>query len=226
MIKIQTQKIKIGRKVILNRVSLSVKDGQVLALLGKNGTGKSTLLNAITNHPEVSFTGIKELSEPVFMGFQKPVEVPEVTTIDLLCYLHFVSTQVQIDKEQFYSEYKDTLAELEIDSSMLERPLNTQLSGGENKRVELLQMTVVKPKTVLLDEIDTGLDLDAQIQVGNYLAKYVLKHKPAVIIVTHNMKFLNYFKITKAIVLTDGKISHIGNKSLIKQIEEKGFAKL
>jgi Fe-S cluster assembly ATP-binding protein len=218
--------VKISKKVILQKISLQAKPGQTIAILGRNGSGKSTLLNAITNHPVTSYTGTVKLENPVFLGFQKPIEIPELLTINLLVYLHKVRTGVANTIEQFYEIYEDILKELSLDAGMLEKPLNTQVSGGENKRIEMLQMFVLQPKTLLLDEIDTGLDLDAQIQIGKFIQKYIKQFKPTVLVVTHNMSFLKYFSITKAIVLADGKIVAEGKSELIRRIEQKGFAAL
>jgi Fe-S cluster assembly ATP-binding protein len=115
------------------------------------------------------------------------------------------------------------MKELDLTSDLLTRPLNSEVSGGENKRIELLQMAVINPKTLLLDEVDTGLDLDNQILIGNFLAKYIKVHAPAVIIVTHNMKFLSYFNCNHVVVLADGQVTCTGGKPLIKKIETKGF---
>jgi Fe-S cluster assembly ATP-binding protein len=226
MINIALTKVKIGRKIILEKINLKVLNGQVLAVLGRNGTGKSTLLNALTKHPAVTYTGAARMDAPVFMGFQKPVEVPEITTIELLLHLHLTATGEPVDSAQFYTLYSDTMTTLELDTGLLERPLNTGVSGGENKRIELLQMTVLKPKTLLLDEVDTGLDLDSQILIGNYLAGYIKKHKPAVVVVSHNMKFLSYFKCNQVVILADGHISQTGDKLLIKTIDRYGFSGL
>lgn len=205
---------------------MKVSNGQVLAILGRNGSGKSTLLNSITNHPITSYNGEVKLESPIFMGFQKPVEIPELNTVALLLHLQFLSTGEKISASEFYQLHRGAIKELDLTEDMLNRPLNTQVSGGENKRIELLQMTVLQPKTVLLDEVDTGLDLDSQILIGNYLMSYIKIHKPAVVIVTHNLGFLNYFNVTKAVVLRDGVIIKEGTKSLIKEIENSGFDKL
>lgn len=166
------------------------------------------------------------MENPIFLGFQKPVEVPELLTITLLVHLHQVRTGVANTASQFYEIYEDILKELSLDAGMLEKPLNTQVSGGENKRIEMLQMFVVQPKTLLIDEIDTGLDLDAQIQIGKFIQRYIKQFKPAVLVVTHNMSFLRYFTVTKAIVLADGKIVAEGKSELIRQIEQKGFSSI
>lgn len=201
-----------------------VKPGQTYALLGKNGSGKSTLLNAITGHPDTSYDGKVDMDEPIFMGFQKPTEVPEILAINLLIHLHFLRTTEKLTKEQFYERYFDTIKALQLSGEMLERPLNVQISGGEAKRTELLQLLVIQPKTLLLDEIDTGLDLDAQILIGSVLKNYIRQFKPVVVVVTHNMSFLKYFKVTKAVVLGQGEVLCVGSSELIKQIEKEGFA--
>lgn len=218
--------VKIGRKQILQNINLKIKSGQTYAVLGRNGSGKSTLLNAITNHPNMTYIGTAQLEKPIFMGFQKPIEIPEIKTINLLLHLYFLRTGKRIIADEFYSEYAKEITQLQLSSDILERPLNTQVSGGENKRIEMLQMLVEQPKTILLDEIDTGLDLDAQILIGSIVQAYIKTHKPTVIVVTHNMGFLKYFYVTKAIVLAEGKIIAEGKSELIRQIEQKGFSSL
>jgi len=205
---------------------MQVKPGQVYAILGKNGSGKSTLLNSITQHPATSYTGKVQLETPIFLGFQKPVEVPELLTMNLLIHLENLSSGQHFIAEELIAKYQNLIDKLELTQEMLSRPLNTQVSGGENKRIEVLQMYIIKPKVLLLDEIDTGLDLDAQILIGSIIRDYIKKYKPATIVVTHNMGFLKYFPVTKTMVLSEGKVIAEGTSALIKQIESKGFSSL
>lgn len=200
-----------------------MKPGKVVALLGRNGSGKSTLINAITNHPNLKVEGEVVLEEPVFVGFQKPVEVPEIRYIDLLLFLDRKYGQNSDTVDMFCLNYTEQITALQLTRDMLERPLNTDVSGGENKRIEILQMLVMKPRTLLLDEIDTGLDLDALILIGKMLGDYIRVHKPTVIIVTHNINFLKHFPIDWVIVLRDGKSFIEGKKPLLDKIEKLGF---
>jgi Fe-S cluster assembly ATPase SufC len=113
---------------------------------------------------------------------------------------------------------------LRINRDMLEGKLNMELSGGENKRMELLQMYVAEPKSLFLDEIDTGLDIDSIAEMGKFIQSWLQNHKPTTIVITHNFQFLQYFDITNVIVLKDGGIASVGNKTLLKQLHKDGFA--
>lgn len=190
-------------------------------MLGPNGSGKSTLIGVLSQNPIVKADGEMEVDAPLFVGFQKPVEIPELTTMKLLLYLSQLTTP-----QEFIEKYAGVLTALDLSEDMLDRKLNIGLSGGENKRVELLQMYVINPKVLLLDEIDTGLDIDALIKMGNFLQGWIEEHKPTVIVATHNLQFLHYFGVTKVIILKDGAIALQGDKSLIKKLERQGFAGL
>lgn len=201
-----------------------MQEGKVTALLGRNGSGKSTLLNAITKHPDLTYDiDIDEVPKPMFLGFQKPVEIPELTTIQLLMYLDHEFGYKSNTGEEFITNYYDILQYLDITEDMLTGPLNKNVSGGENKRLELLQMYIIKPKLVLLDEIDTGLDLDMLIKMGNFIKDYIQSNNPTVVIITHNLSFLKYFKIHRVIVLDKGEVLADKSATLIKELESKGF---
>lgn len=223
---IKLTSVRAGRTEILKRINIKITDGDSVAILGRNGSGKSTLLNSITGHPSYTAEStVIQMAEPVFLGFQKPVEVPEITTINFLLYLDNTYGLKSKDKAELFSNYKSIMDQLEITELMLEQPLNKNVSGGENKRIELFQMYIIKPKTILLDEIDTGLDLDMLIIVGDFLEKYIAQNKATVVVVTHNLSFLKYFKIDKVIVLDKGEVIRTEKASFIKQLQDKGFAK-
>lgn len=195
-----------------------------MALLGRNGSGKSTLVNTITNHPELKWEGtIIGIPKPLFLGFQKPVEIPEIITIKLMLHLDQQYGLKCATINEFIVEYDEVLTELAITRDMLEQPLNKNVSGGENKRLELLQMYIVKPKLLLLDEIDTGIDLDMLITIGKFIKQFIEKYKPTVIIVTHNLSFLQYFKVDKVVVLDKGIVIAERKKDLIEELSTKGF---
>lgn len=164
------------------------------------------------------------MPQPYFLGFQKPVEIPELVTQDLLLYLDDKYGMKSATVEEFTNNYKDVLTTLDVTPEMLNKPLNRDLSGGENKRLELLQMYVMKPKLVLLDEIDTGLDIDMLISIGTFLDEYIVKYKPTVVIVTHNLAFLKYFHVKHVVVLDAGRIVADTDGSVITALESKGFA--
>jgi len=216
--------VKAGRKPILHDIEINVRQGGCLAILGPNGSGKSTLLSSITDSPVFKVTGTKELAHPYFLGFQKPVEVPEIRTIDLLLYLSQTHGIHKCDTpEEFYSCYGEEMQALQLTPDMLERPLNTGLSGGENKRTELLQMVVMQPQLVMFDEIDTGLDIDMIVLLGKFVKQWKEARRVTFVVVTHNLEFLKYFDVKKIVVLKDGRISVEGDKSLLTKIKAGGF---
>lgn len=228
MLQVNLSLVKVGRKEILHDIDISVKQGGCLAILGPNGSGKSTLLASITDSPVFKMIGTAQLAQPYFLGFQKPVEVPEIRTIDLLMYLSQTYSAVAkcTTPEGFYSSYGDLMQALQLAPEMLERPVNIGLSGGENKRTELLQMAVMCPHLVMFDEIDTGLDIDAIVLLGNFIKQWKEARKVTFVVVTHNLEFLKYFEPKKVIVLKDGTISVQGDRSLLGKIKASGFNKL
>lgn len=229
MLQVKIDHVKAGRKQILHDIELDVKQGGCVAILGPNGSGKSTLLASITNSPVFKLTGTVQLGQPYFLGFQKPVEIPEITTIDLLVHLaqqHDARVIGIFTPEAFYKLYAEAMNALQLTPEMLERPLNTNLSGGENKRTELLQMVVINPQLIMFDEIDTGLDIDAIILLGTFIESWKMLHKATFVVVTHNLEFLKYFQPKKIIVLKDGTISAQGDKSLLNKLKTSGFNSL
>jgi len=222
---IQVNSVKAGRKTILHPMAITIPNGKVVAILGKNGSGKSTLINAITGHPSYEFNGTATYHSPIFVGFQKPVEIPEMTALSLLLHLDKLSHPNDYCEtlETFTKRYENAIQALNITNDMLTGPLNRNISGGENKRLELLQMLVIKPQTILLDEIDTGLDLDSIILLAKLIKSYIDDHKPTVVIVTHNLIFLKQFDIHAVYILDNGRIATKGKSSLIKKLEMNGF---
>jgi Fe-S cluster assembly ATP-binding protein len=203
----------------LNPIKLNLKAGSSTAVLGPNGSGKSTLIGVLSHNPMIKADGDMEVDAPLFVGFQKPVEIPELTAMQLLLYLAQPLTRLE-----FFDKHAAILSILELTEEMLDRKLNIGLSGGENKRLELLQMYIVNPKVLLLDEIDTGLDIDALVKMGNFLQQWIAEHNPTILVATHNLQFLHYFGVTKVIILKDGAIALQGDKSLIKKLERQGFS--
>lgn len=228
-----------GEKEILNGLNLNVNKGEVHVIMGPNGAGKSTLANVILNNPEyrktcgsVVFDGedISNLStdkiakKGVFMSFQSPEEIPGISTFN---FLKVAKNKIDEKHVKFF-ELKDTvkkyMEELNMNSKLIDRNLNVGFSGGEKKKNEILQMLVLNPKLVILDETDSGLDVDAVKAVSKGIEMYKSADN-AVVIITHNMKILESLDVDYVHILVDGKIVETGTAELASEIEENGFGK-
>ncbi|HNP77916.1 MAG: Fe-S cluster assembly ATPase SufC [Cyclobacteriaceae bacterium] len=241
MISIKNLQARIEEKQILNGISLEVKPGEVHAIMGPNGSGKSTLASVLSGREEyevtggeVSFLGKDLLAmepevrarEGVFMAFQYPVEIPGVSTIN------FMKTALNkirehrglpaLDAVAFLKVMKEKMKLVEIDQALLNRSLNEGFSGGEKKRNEIFQMAMLEPKLAILDETDSGLDIDALRIVSNGVNK--LRNKDnAVIVVTHYQRLLEYIVPDYVHVLYKGRIVKSGTKELALELEARGY---
>ncbi len=241
MLSIKNLKVSVEGKQILNGINLEVKAGEVHAIMGPNGSGKSTLAHAIAGRENyevveghIIYKGkdILELSiderarEGVFLAFQYPVEVPGVSTTNFLKHaLNAVRKQQgkeQMDAMEMLKLIKEKAKLVETDEKLLSRSLNEGFSGGEKKRNEILQMAVLEPQLAILDETDSGLDIDALKVVANGVNKLRSKNN-AIIVVTHYQRLLNYIIPDFVHVLYQGKIVKSGGKELALKLEEQGY---
>ncbi len=224
-------------KAILKGVSLEILPGKIHAIMGPNGAGKSTLARLIAGHPdyditqgEIVFEGqnILELSPEeraqigLFMSFQYPLEIPGVTNLQFLHAAYNASKKATLSEEEFSKLLDDKMALMEIKAEFKERDLNTGFSGGEKKRNEILQMAVLEPKLAILDETDSGLDIDAMRIVASGVNK-LMKEGRSLLLITHYQRLLDYISPDFVHVLLDGRIVASGGPELALKLEEEGY---
>jgi len=241
MLEINNLKATIGTTEILRGLSLSVNAGEVHAVMGPNGSGKSTLAQVIAGHADykvtegsVTYDGsdLLELEpeerarEGIFLSFQYPVEIPGVNNAYLLKASMNAKRKHQgleeIDAFEFLKLAKEKMALLDMDPKFLNRGVNEGFSGGEKKRNEILQMAMLEPRLAILDETDSGLDIDALRAVAEGVNSLRTPDR-AIILVTHYQRLLDYIEPDFVHVLSEGRIVRSGDKSLALQLEEKGY---
>lgn len=241
MMKIENLKANIGSKEILKGLNLVLEEGKVHAIMGPNGAGKSTLSKAVTGHYEIEITGgdivyknrsLLEMSpderalEGIFLSFQNPVEIPGVNNAYFLRTALNAKRKHEGKKELNAAEFlrlmKEHLESLGMKSDMISRSLNEGFSGGEKKRNEILQMLVLEPDVIILDEIDSGLDIDALRAVSEGINK-MKNGKRAFLVITHYSRILDYIKPDYIHVLKNGKIVKTAGPELVAQLEAEGY---
>lgn len=240
-LKIDNLCVKVEDKIILKNFSLEIKSGEIHAIMGPNGTGKSTLAKVIMGDPNYIVTkghiyfndqDIKKLEVDerarlgIFLGMQLPPEVEGVTNADFLRSAMSIKMGSDFSLMPFIKKIDKTVSELKMDKEMVHRSINLGFSGGERKKNEILQMYMLEPKMVLLDEIDSGLDVDSLRIVGEHVMNYFNSYKPGLLVITHYQRLLDYIKPTFVHIMHDGKIVKSGDASLVKEIEENGYEKI
>jgi Fe-S cluster assembly ATP-binding protein len=243
MLKIKGLKATINEKSILKGLDLEIKPGEVHAIMGPNGSGKSTLANVLSGkngyetEGEIYFDGInlndlkieERAQKGIFLAFQYPLEIPGVNTNNFLkTSLNSVRKargEKELDTLTFLKLIKEKVKELNIDEKFLSRQLNVGFSGGEKKKNEILQMKLLEPKLSILDETDSGLDIDALRIVADGVNSYKNKEN-AFLIITHYQRLLDYIKPDYIHVLSAGKIVKTGNADLGEQLEKSGYKNL
>ena len=242
MLEVSNLHATVGNKEILKGINLSVKAGEVHAIMGPNGSGKSTLAAVLVGREEfavtegsVAFQGRDLLEmepeerarEGVFLAFQYPVEIPGVNNAYLLkAALNEVRKhrgESQLDAMDFMAFVKERMSILKIDQDLMNRPVNEGFSGGEKKRNEIFQMAVLEPKLAIMDETDSGLDIDALRIVSNGV-NAMRNAERATVIVTHYQRLLNYIVPDFVHVLSGGRIVKSGGKELALELEDKGYS--
>ena len=241
LLEIKDLRVRAEDKEILKGLNLSVNAGEVHAIMGPNGSGKSTLARALSGHPAYEVTGgtvtydgkdllamapEERACEGVFMAFQYPVEIPGINnTYFLKAALNAVRKhrgEQELDAVEFMQLMRAKAKLLEMDQAMLSRSVNEGFSGGEKKRNEIFQMAVLEPRLAILDETDSGLDIDALKIVSNGV-NALRSPDRAIIVVTHYQRLLNYIVPDFVHVLTDGRIVRSGGKELALELEDKGY---
>jgi len=241
MLKISNLHAEIDGTEILKGINLEVKPGEVHAIMGPNGSGKSTLSALIAGNESYEITkgsltlegenlmdldAAERAHKGVFLSFQYPVEIPGVTVTNFLKTsineIRKARGQEPMPANEMLKKMREKLALLEMDKSFLSRSLNEGFSGGEKKRNEIFQMAMLEPKLAILDETDSGLDIDALRIVSQGVNK-LKSAENGVILITHYQRLLNYIEPDFVHVLNDGRIVKSGNKSLALELEEKGY---
>ena len=244
MLKIENLHVSVSGNQILKGINIEVKAGETHAIMGPNGSGKSTLAQVLAGHEEYEITDgkVEYLSkdllemdveeracEGIFLAFQYPVELPGVNNTYFLKSALNAQRKYRGEKEIDAMEFIDLIGDkiklLNLKDSLLKRPVNEGFSGGEKKRNEIFQMAVLEPKLALLDETDSGLDIDALRVVANGVNS-MRNEERATILVTHYQRLLNYIVPDFVHVLVDGKKINSGDKNLALELEEKGYDRI
>lgn len=231
MLQLKNLSVSVGEKKIIKNFSFTFQKGKVYVVMGPNGSGKSTLSYALMAHPSYSLKGEiilngekvtdldaqKRAEKGIFLSFQSPLALSGVTVFQLLQ----LALSGKMDPVKLRRQVLSTAKELQLSEELLRRSLNENASGGEKKKLEVLQAAILDKQVQIFDEVDTGVDVDALKTIGTYLQKN--KKNKTYIIITHYNRILQYIKPDEVLVLNNGKLVKTGGAALAKQIEQKGY---
>ena len=239
MLLLQNITVCVDQKTILQGLNLDVVSGTLHVIMGQNGSGKSSLANMLMGHPSyevtdgtVSYQGqnLVELSiqdrskQGIFLAFQQPLAIPGVTVFQFLKEIYMISGRSQLPIVELQQYFESLLQQVGLDVSFLSRGLHENFSGGEKKRLEIVQMLLLQPKLIILDEIDSGLDVDALRIIGSAVQNYLQQHTDAsCIVITHYRRILDYLTPDKVHVMHQGAIVRSGDAQLSHEIEQEGY---
>lgn len=237
ILKIENLTVSVENKVILKNFNLEIKSGEIHAIMGPNGTGKSTLskvimgdANYIVESGSIYFDGksIDDLKTDerarlgIFLGYQLPLEIEGVSNADFLrTAMHNKDENFKL--YDFIKKINSTVEQLGMSKDMIHRGINQGFSGGERKKNEILQMYMLEPNTIILDEIDSGLDVDSLKVVGENVMKYYEEFSPAILIITHYKRLLDYIKPNFVHIMKNGNIVKSGDSTLVDEVEKYGY---
>ena len=240
VLQIDNLHVSVEGKAILDGITLTVRSGEVHALMGPNGSGKSTLAYALMGHPKyqvtqggaflddqdlLALTADKRAALGLFLGFQYPTTVPGVNLANFLRASLKAIRGGDVPVREFRQELKNQMAVLKVEESFIKRYVNDGFSGGEKKRVEILQLAMLKPKMAILDETDSGLDIDALKTVAEGINR-LKGPQLGLLLITHYQRMLNYITPDHVHVIIDGRIVRSGGRELALQLESEGYEKL
>jgi Fe-S cluster assembly ATP-binding protein len=238
MLKIDKLNVSVDDKKILNGLSLVIKPGEVHAVMGPNGSGKSTLAYTLAGHPKykvesgkiyIDKNEIQDMSPDeranlgLFLAMQYPVSVPGLTTLSFLWQIYKNRNKTKTSVVDFKNWLQKQSEMLNFNPELLKRSLNDGFSGGEKKKLEILQMIVSSPKYIILDEIDSGLDVDALKKIAQTVAKIAKEMNIGVLLITHYSRILEYVKADWVHIMREGKMVESGGVDLVKKIEKEGY---
>ncbi len=238
LLNVENLSVSVENKQVLKNLNLQLNEGEVHVLMGPNGAGKSTLGNALMGNPvytqtsgKIVFDGVdlsqestdKQAKAGMFLSFQNPLEVPGISLESFIRSAIQQKTGERVKLFQFQKELQANMNLLNMNESYAKRDLNVGFSGGERKKSEILQLLMLKPKFAILDETDSGLDVDAVRTVSKGIAEYQKNQNGALLIITHSTKILESIKVDYTHILVNGTIIKTGDGSLIDEINEKGF---
>ena len=239
LLQIEGLSVRVEDKEILHGIDLQIKKGETHVLMGPNGAGKSTLGYALMGNPKYQITGGKILFEGkdiseetpdkrakdgMFLSFQNPIEIPGVSLTNFIRSGVEQRTGKRIRFFAYKKELEEMMKVLQMDPSYAERDLNVGFSGGEKKKTEILQMLMLNPEFVILDETDSGLDVDAVRTVSKGIEAYRKQSKGSLLVITHSTKILEALPVDYTHIMVNGKIVKTSDSSLIEEVNENGFA--